>query len=319
MANAYDDSCLASDNYEKDLKQVACVEVYRGFVFVRLCTEEQDLGTWLDETKSSIDNLVDRASEGELEVVGQPLSYLNDCDWKMLVENVSEALHALPTHKSSSAPAAEMAKGFTDSDEQPIVLNMLTPFSNPLSFFDEIGQTTCGNGHSYSGGTVSIHSSYPEVPEYLQAMNKAYGTKRAEEILSVQRHNTLVYSSISLKCNLQSIRVFRPISADQTLLETWTFRLKGAPEEMLRRTMTYNQTLFSPASIAGHDDNETFFRMQQGLQSGGLEWVNLNRHMVAENPNDDGTTSAPRTSDLVFRHEFEAWKGYMSPSGDSKS
>ena len=103
-----------------------------------------------------------------------------------------------------------------------------------LSFFDKIGQTICGNGHSYSGGKISIHSAYPEVPEYLLAMSKAYGAKRAEDILYVQRHNTVIYPSIALKCNLQSIRVFRPISADRTLLETWTFRLKGAPEELLR-------------------------------------------------------------------------------------
>ena len=319
LANAYDDKCPASINPENDMKQVACVEVYRGFIFSRLCNEGQDLSTWLGETKTSIDNLVDRSPQGELEVVGEPLRYLNNCNWKMMIENVSDALHALPTHKSASEPAAEMVKEFTDTNEQPIALNMLIPFGNPLSFFDEIGQTICGNGHSYSGGTVSIHSAYPEVPEYLQAMNKTYGAKRAEEILSVERHNTVIYPSISLKCNLQSIRVFRPISVDETLLETWTFRLKGAPEELLRRTMLYNQTIFSPASIAGHDDNEAFCRMQQGLKSGGLEWVNINRHMGVENLNGDGTKSAPGTSDMVFRHEFDAWKNYMSDSGGSIS
>lgn len=319
LANAYEESCPASGSYENNVQQVACVEAYRGFVFARLCEKGQDLKTWLGETKSSIDNLVDRAPEGELEVVGEPLRYLNDCNWKMLVENVSDALHALPTHKSASAPAAELSNEFTDPSKQPIALNMLTPFGNPLSFFDEIGQTICGNGHSYSGGTVSIHSAYPEVPEYLQAMNSAYGEKKAEEILSMQRHNTVIYPSISLKCNLQSIRVFRPISVDKTLLETWTFRLKGAPEELLRRTMIYNQTIFSPASIAGHDDNEAFSRMQQGLQSGGLEWVNINRHMNVGDLNNNGTTSAPGTSDLVFRHEFEAWIDYMSDNGGSIS
>jgi hypothetical protein len=52
--------------------------------------------------------------------------------------------------------------------------------------------------------------------------------------------------------------------------------------------------------------------MQLGLQSGGLEWVNLNRHMGAEERNDDGTVSAPGTSDLVFRHQFQAWQNYMA-------
>jgi len=110
---------------------------------------------------------------------------------------------------------------------------------------------------------------------------------------------------------LQCIRVFRPISVDQTILETWTFRLRGAPEEILKRSLLYNQTIFSPASIAGHDDNEAFCRMQQGLKSGGLEWVSLHRHMDTETRNTDGTNSAPGTSDITYRHEYEAWLAYM--------
>ncbi|MFT4826554.1 MAG: benzoate/toluate 1,2-dioxygenase alpha subunit [Halioglobus sp.] len=312
LPDAYDEDCIAYDASEKNLKQVACAESYRGFVFARLHESGDDLNTWLGETKCSIDNLVDRSPIGELEVVGRPLLYTNDCNWKMMVENVSDALHALPTHKSASAVAIEMARQYPDPDKQPAAINMLTPFGSALAFFDEIGQTICGNGHSYSGGKVSIHSAYPEVPQYKEVMHDSYGPAKAEEILGQQRHNTVIYPSVSFKCNLQSMRVFRPISVNETLLETWTFRLKGAPEELLHRTLTYNQTIFSAASVAGHDDNEAFCRMQLGLQSGGLEWVNLNRHMGAEERNDDGTVSAPGTSDLVFRHQFQAWQNYMA-------
>ena len=59
--------------------------------------------------------------------------------------------------------------------------------------------------------------------------------------------------------------------------------------------------------------------MQLGLQSGGLEWVQLDRHMGAEVPNDDGTISAPGTSDLVFRHQFEAWQDYITNAGETSS
>ncbi|QIB64937.1 hypothetical protein G3T16_05555 [Kineobactrum salinum] len=229
----------------------------------------------------------------------------------MLVENVSDNLHALPTHRSASAPAREIADGIGNEGEMPAVLHMLTPFGSPLSFFEEIGQTICGNGHSFTGGELSIHSAYPENEEYNKAMLAAHGEERFQQILSVERHNTVIYPSLSLKCNLQTIRVFRPVSVDRTILETWTFRLRGAPEEMLKRSLLYNQTVFSPASVAGHDDNEAFCRMQQGLKNNGLDWVSLHRHMGVETRNEDGTISAPGTSDIAYRHEYEAWMSYM--------
>ena len=314
LEDGYNGSRLDTNNEDCNLKGVASVESYRGFVFARLQSKGPDLASWLGEARTSIDNMVDRSPQGALEVVGQPLKYINDCNWKMLVENVSDNLHALPTHRSASAPAKEMADVINSEDEIPQVLHMLTPFGSPLSFFEKIGQTICGNGHSFTGGDLSIHSAYPENEEYNQAMLASYGEETFQKILSVERHNTVIYPSLSLKCNLQSIRVFRPISVDQTILETWTFRLKGAPQEMLARSLLYNQTVFSPASIAGHDDNEAFCRMQQGLKEGGHEWVSLHRHMETETPNENGTISAPVTSDISYRHEYEAWLNYMKTS-----
>lgn len=205
------------------MKAVACVDAYRGFIFVRLSHQGPDLVTWLGEARTSIDNMVDRSPDGSLEAVGEPLRYINDCNWKMLVENISDNMHPLSTHMSVSAAAKTMANQINDSIEPPIFLGMLTPFGNPLSFFEGIEQTICGNGHSYTGGVEKIHSNYPEVLEYREAMIEAYGEKRTKEILSMNRHNTVIYPSISIKCNLQSMRVFRPISANETLLETWTF------------------------------------------------------------------------------------------------
>lgn len=312
LADAYEGSRLSEGNDDCNLQSVASVESYRGFVFARIHKEGPDLVTWLGEARTSIDNLVDRAPDGALEVVGQPLRYVNDCNWKMLVENVSDNLHALPTHRSASAPAKEMADSISHKADIPAILHMLTPFGSPLSFFEKIGQTICGNGHSFTGGELSIHSAYPENEEYNQAMLATHGATAFRKILAVERHNTVIYPSLSLKCNLQCIRVFRPISVDETILETWTFRLLGAPDEMLERSLLYNQAIFSPASIAGHDDNEAFCRMQQGLKGGGHEWVSLHRHMDAQTLNADGTISAPGTSDISYRHEYEAWLSYMN-------
>lgn len=81
--------------------------------------------------------------------------------------------------------------------------------------------------------------------------------------------------------------------------------------------MLYNELLFSPASVAGHDDDEAFGRMQMGLQNGGHDWVNISRYLDQQWENDDGTFSAPGTSDITIRHEFKTWMNYMSELGST--
>ena len=73
-------------------------------------------------------------------------------------------------------------------------------------------------------------------------MDARYGPERTAQILGMARHNTVYYPNLTIKGAIQSIRVVKPIAVDKTLVESWTFRLKGAPPELLQRT---SQVLFS--------------------------------------------------------------------------
>lgn len=293
------------------LKPVARVDSYRGFVFASLSPEGPDLTSWLGATRAMFDNAVDRAPEGEIELTGGCLRYVHDANWKMLLENITDNMHPMVTHASAVQPARRMLAEFDADALKPFALSALQPFGEPYDFFDEIGMTVCGNGHSYSGGSLSIHSAYPEDPEYLAALEAVHGPERTREILAVKRHNIVIYPSLSFKCALQTIRVYRPLAVDRTIQETWTFRLKGAPEAMLQRAILYNRLVFSPTSIAGHDDYEVYHRMQRGLQSAGGDWISMHRHAGRDQANADGTLSAPGSSEIVVRHEFDTWRRYM--------
>ncbi|QIB64936.1 Rieske 2Fe-2S domain-containing protein [Kineobactrum salinum] len=61
LADGYDGSRLETDNEDCNLRRIACVESYRGFVFVRIHTEGPELSTWLGKARTSIDNMVDRS------------------------------------------------------------------------------------------------------------------------------------------------------------------------------------------------------------------------------------------------------------------
>ncbi|MBW8907244.1 MAG: oxidoreductase, partial [Betaproteobacteria bacterium] len=164
----------------------------------------------------------------------------------------------------------------------------------------------------FSGVNFSIHSSYSSVPEYEAAMKRAYGEERAHKILGTVRHNTVYYPSLTIKGAIQSIRVARPLAADKTLLESWTFRLKGAPDALLERTITYNRLINSPMSVVGHDDLHCYRAIQEGLAASGNEWVSLHRNFdPAEVEARELTCNG--TSEVSMRNQFRAWQEFMAP------
>ena len=181
-------------------------------------------------------------------------------------------------------------------------------------FFDSIAMTTCGNGHTWSGGNATIHTGYPRESKYVQDLVAVHGEAKTRQVLSMQRQNTIIYPGIAFKSALQTLRVYRPIAVDRTIQETWTYRLGAVSDDVLHTSVLYNQLIFSPFSIAGHDDYEAYRRIQHGLQTEASEWVSQHRHFGRDQCHDDGTRQAPGTSDIVFRHEFEAWKHYMAPT-----
>ena len=77
--------------------------------------------------------------------------------------------------------------------------------------------------------------------------------------------------------------MIRPLAADRTLVEAWSFRAEGAPDLLFERSMTYNRLVFSPMSVVAHDDVHLFESIQQGLRAEGNEWVSLHRDFEPAN------------------------------------
>lgn len=284
-------------------------EVYRGFVFARLA-DGPGLREYFGDSLSSIDNLADRSPEGELEITGGCLRYLHNCNWKMFVENLNDTMHPMIAHASSAGTAKKLWEGKPAEMPKPMAIEQYAPFANDYKFFDDMGVRVYPHGHGFSGVNFSIHSAYSSIPEYEQAMQRAYGPERAKQILGTVRHNTVYYPSLTIKGAIQSIRVARPLAADKTVIESWTFRLKGAPAKLLERTVMYNRLINSPMSVVGHDDLHCYRSAQEGLAAEGNEWVSLHRNF---RPGERGEMTCNGTSEISMRNQFRAWREFMAP------
>jgi benzoate/toluate 1,2-dioxygenase subunit alpha len=297
----------------RGLAAVNHVEVYRGFVFVRLAEEGIGFREYFSDSLSSIDNLADRSPEGELEIAGGSLRYLHNCNWKMFVENLNDTMHPMVAHASSAGTAKRLWQDKPADLPKPMAIEQYVPLANDYKFFDDMGVRVYAHGHSFSGVNFSIHSSYSSIPEYEEAMVRAYGPERARRILGTVRHNTVYYPSLTIKGAIQSIRVARPLAADRTLIESYTFRLKGAPERLLQRTMMYNRLINSPMSVVGHDDLHCYRSIQEGLAADVNEWVSLHRNFDAAEAGASEFT-ANGTSEISMRNQFRAWREFMVPA-----
>ena len=311
LKKGYENTGFEQSQAATGMAPVRHVRNYRGFVFAKINDGGLDFEEFFGESLSSFDNMVDRSPVGQLKVAGGVLRYMHNCNWKMLVENQTDTCHPMVAHESSAGTVVEVWKKAPPGTKKPMAVEIIAPFMSPYEFFENMGIRIWDNGHGHTGVHHSIHSDYSAVPGYFDKMTAAYGEARAKAILDENRHNTVYFPNIMIKGPIQLLRQFKPIAANKTLVESWTFQLVDAPDMLLERTLMYNRLINAPTSIVGHDDLEMYERAQEGLHSNGNEWVNLQR---LYSPDEAGQTNVAvnGTSEWPMRHQFRAWTKFMT-------
>lgn len=292
------------------MTRVANVHVYREFVFARLAANGIGFEAFFGESLSSLDNMVDRSPEGRLEVAGGVLRYLHNCNYKMLMENLTDTCHPMVAHESSAGTAVAVWKSMPEGTARHPAVEIFAPFVSPYEFYEGMGIRVWPNGHGHTGVSHSIHSDYSAIPGYWEKMVAAYGEEKAKRILDTNRHNTAYFPNMTLKGPIQALRIFKPVALDRTMVESWTFRLVGAPDQLLARTLMYSRLINAPTSPVGHDDLEMYERAQDALHTDANPWVNMQR---LYHPGEEaiGTATDNGTTEWQMRNQFRAWKKFM--------
>lgn len=310
LRNGMEGTNFDKSNPDFSMRPLARVDSYRGFVFASQSAEGPDLVTFLDGAASSIDNLCDRSPEGEVEVVGGVFQVMQQSNWKVFYENLHDTMHAPITHESSFMAARDEAQ---ELGEMPFELLIMDGNGEPYEFWEKLELRAYKNGHGYMEAIFDPTAATrdPVSRAHFESLAKAYGETKAREILGMNRHNTVIYGSGSPHTVFQQFRVIRPISPDRTLIEIQTFRLKGAPEEVFDRALTYTNVINSPSSNVMPDDVELYRRCQEGNMTKGGEWVSHHRYVGTDKETPEGVVSTNGTSELPMRNQFAAWKQYM--------
>ncbi|WP_321967850.1 aromatic ring-hydroxylating dioxygenase subunit alpha [Burkholderia cepacia] len=310
LRNGLQNTCFDPKHPDFSMRRVARVDSYRGFVFASQSAEGPDLGTFLNGVTSSIDNLCDRSPVGEVEVAGGVFRVLQRSNWKVFYENLHDTMHARVTHESSVVSARAQA---AETGSMPFELMIMDGNGEPYEFWEKLELCAYQYGHGYMEGIFDPAAAErdPVSQAHFTVLADAYGSERARQILGMNRHNTVIYGSGSPHTVFQQFRVIRPIAVDRTLVEIQLFRLKGAPDAVFDRALTYANVINSPSSNVMPDDVEVYARCQEGNLTRGGDWISMHRYAGTDRAVEDGFVSINGTSELPMRNQFAAWKRFM--------
>ena len=281
---------------------------YRGFVFATLADDGPRLEDFLGGARQVLDNMVDRAPDGELAIAGGRFRTVQRNNWKVYAENLHDGMHPMHVHQSSiSASRAQIKKREVEQKGDVFPLQIVAANGQTYEQMRELEVSCDRRGHSFMRGFRNPRSDDPVFLEYARRLEKRHGAEKAEEILSANYHNVNLYPNASAHPSFLQLRVLFPLSVDETLVETWMFRLKGAPDELHRRNVVYANTVHSPSSIIKADDLETYRRVQEGLP-GSPDWVSQHRDFGAQADDMKGNA----LNEHYVRNQYRAWLCYMT-------
>ena len=285
---------------------------YRGFVFVSMARKGISFEEFLGPMKANIDDLVDRAPDGEISLDAGMHRYFFRGNWKLQVENVLDSYHVPYSHASTvNKKGEQFSRREGDKEGAQVVEEKTTKTADAWkgrrSFVVDFGHGWTSNTELNEKGRSS-----PAYDAYKVALAEKVGKSRMKEILTPEFHNSLLYPNCSIMGLNIHIRLIRPIAPDLTEVTVYPVKLKGAPDEMNSANIRLLNVTHSATSFVQTDDLESFRRTQAGLRSNQSDWIDFSRGMGEEEA--DPYYNATRESamhEMAIRAQYQAWLHYM--------
>ncbi|PYM96166.1 MAG: ribosomal subunit interface protein [Candidatus Rokuibacteriota bacterium] len=302
------------------LARVPRVDAYRGFLFASLAADGPSLLEFLGPLRASFDDFVERAPDGDVEVAGGVFKHAYHGNWKLVLENHNDAVHPAFVHASSIWATREQPAAGAGTYAEIGVRQMLQNGA-PWEVWENTGLWVAGYGHSWMGdyhddSRLVAALDHPAFAEYRAALERRLGRAGAARVLAELRWNSIVYPSASFMSQFRQLRVVHPIAVDRTVVHAYSYRLKGAPEQMFRDTIAFANVVNGTASPVLTDDLEVYERTQRGLGEPRADWVYLGRGHGGDVPDRDGTLrGGTGTSEIHIRNQFAAWLEYLTAEG----
>jgi phenylpropionate dioxygenase-like ring-hydroxylating dioxygenase large terminal subunit len=289
------------------MAQLPRVESYRGFVFASYNPDVEPLLDYLAEAKRGIDELVDRAPDGEVAFSAGCHRYQYRGNWKLQLENLADMYHPAACHASTVGPDGRQFKRRAGAEGGDAAF--FAP--NGEAVVAQTGVRGLNNRHSSEASLFDKEQSGGHWDAYRAILVEKHGEERTADILKNRRHSMTFFPSSDILIAQTSVRVVRPLAVDFTEVEVWPVELKGAPETISTDLVRFVNMTHAAASFIQSDDMEAFERCQDGLKTQGSDWVLVAKGLGDEIDEGNGVLFGPRSSEVGQRAQHEAWRDLM--------
>lgn len=268
----------AFDRKEFALARPARTDSYRGFIFISFDREAPELSDYLAGAKEYLDLICDQSEIG-MKISEGAQAYSIRANWKLLVENSIDGYHGLPTHQRYfnflADTGADLRGGLETPHQKALdlgnghaVIEYLSPFGRPVArwvpSFGELAKA--------------------RIEEKQRRLEERFGAERAFRIAQTGR-NLLIFPNLIVNDIMAiTVRTFFPISPDYMEVNAWNL---GPVEEDIEDTglrLDNFLTFLGPGGFATPDDVEMLEACQRGFANREVEWSDISRGMLRENP-----------------------------------
>jgi len=256
------------DEASHDLAALPAFGERAGFLFGSLVRDVVSLDDHLREAGKMLD-LAASASEAGLELVPGMVRYTYRANWKLQLENCSDAYHFTSVHPSylgilarrQREPDATAPKSFWDNDQ---------PWAEDARGVQG-GSMRFANGHVLNWGKLAASDAHPLWDRYDQLGERLGGGAR-DWLFNMR--NLTIFPNMQIAENASSqLRVIQPLAPGLTEMRTWCFAPAGEAAAARAQRIRQYEDFFNPSGMATPDDTIAYEACQTGYAGAVEPWL----------------------------------------------
>lgn len=258
----------AFDQQDHGLAALPAFANYRGFLFGSLKADVPSLADYLGEAAKLLDLVADQSAEG-LELVPGAVTFTYQANWKLQLENCSDAYHFTSAHPSYIR--------VLERRQQDMSADVVASVWENSDYWKEETQGVGGGSFSFDHGHVlnwGVFGVTPALPLYERAAELAAQHGEAKRDWMFNMRNLTIFPNLQVAENASSqLRVIRPLAPGLTEMRTWCIAPKGESAEARRTRIRQYEDFFNPTGMATPDDTIAYENCQMGFASQVVPWL----------------------------------------------
>jgi len=306
----------AFEQQNRNLKPIARIASYHGFIFGSLNADVPELEEALGNAKPFMKMLGDQSPDG-MEIIKGFSRYTTPSNWKFQLENGVDGYHVSTVHANYIGVVMKRMAELEDDQVKSIARGNMSDMVS--------GTYDLGQGHTILWGEVPGANDRP-LAEKRDELEQRLGKDSADWMIGRARNLGMFPNVLLMDQTSTQIRVIRPLSVGMSEITIYGIAPKGESAGARNRRIRQYEDFFNATGMATPDDLSEFAACQVGNYGlvdqhqsfdRGLGRVILGGDDTAESLGIEPYSSGPDWADEnLFQSFYRQWYALVKAGYD---